>query len=137
MKLNKYWNKFSWIIIIYLSLIIKKEKCICLSEYPTTSSLPLNQCNFDCLLNNRFNTFLECGGSAVYSLFISGKWILIQHFTNDYRHNKLIWVKSSKELLDHFLSGVRLSDCLLTFYIVDSSPTTRQISTKHGLNIIN
>lgn len=79
-EINVY--SFAWKIIIFFALIIQKDKCICLSEYPTTSSLPLNQCNFDCLKNNVLNNSLECGGRLVYSVFVSGKWFLTQRFSH-------------------------------------------------------
>lgn len=44
--------------------------------HPTVSSKPLNQCEFACKKNNVLNEFLECGGSSVYNVFVSCKWIL-------------------------------------------------------------
>lgn len=64
----------------FFVLFIKKRNCICLSMHPTVSSKPLKKCKFACLKNNVSNEFLKCGGSSVYSVFVSSKWILTQRF---------------------------------------------------------
>lgn len=64
----------------FFVLFIKKRNCICLSMHPTVSSKPLKKCEFACLKNNVSNEFLKCGGSSVYSVFVSSKWILTQRF---------------------------------------------------------
>uniref|UniRef100_A0A8W8LUB3 WSC domain-containing protein n=1 Tax=Magallana gigas TaxID=29159 RepID=A0A8W8LUB3_MAGGI len=119
---------------------VQKEKCICLSEQPATPSLVLNQCNFDCLINNFPNNSLECGEGMVFSVFVSEKGmpdvICNDSNVNCYHkeeHVKLLTDETCNSVYEHYRDKCFIE---LTTQIYTSFDKGKKLSKNDQRNIL-